>query len=69
MSDMVREIVYPTFVFVLIASVWALGWEKSHSDQMERGFWAPITPNPWIDAAPEEPSGQAVTSTFDFGDD
>jgi len=69
MSDMAREIIYPSFVILLIASVWALGWEKSQTDAAERGFWPPIAENNWIDYDYEEPAAPALTSTLDPRDE
>ena len=49
MPDMLRQIVYPSFVVVLIASVWALGWEKAHNDATEQGLdAAPGAYNAWM---------------------
>ena len=71
MPDMLRQIVYPAFVFVLIASVWALGWEKAHNDLVEQGLAPPsVTRNAWLveessdehDAAP----GPFAATTFEY---
>ena len=47
MSDVTRKIIYPTFVVLLIASVWALGWEKSYNDVIEHGMAPPATQDTW----------------------
>jgi hypothetical protein len=72
MPDMLRQIVYPTFVFVLIASVWALGWEKSHSDAVEQGLAPPAEArNTWLvdDESPagrDDPPGPISATSFDY---
>ena len=75
MSDMAREIIYPTFVVVLIASVWALGWEKSHTDRLE-DYRPRVTKyddgySPYADEeiADEQQLPASVTSTFDPADE
>ena len=68
MSDMVREIIYTTFVVMLIASVWALGWEKSHTDALERDFGPVSAQSNWPDTDSDESRG-LVTSTFDPEDE
>jgi hypothetical protein len=67
MSDMAREIIYPAFVFVLIASVWALGWERSYTDAVQEGIWPTATPNETVIIDRNQPA-EAVTSTFDPAD-
>ena len=71
MPDMLRQIVYPTFVVVLIASVWALGWEKSHNDRVDEGVEPPTdTRNAWMlqDDSDwhDESSGPISATTFDY---
>jgi hypothetical protein len=68
---MAREIIYPTFVVVLIASVWALGWNKSQSDAIERGFGPGISRNALLESVYDEDArvgedapGDSVTSSL-----
>ena len=48
MSDTIREIIYPTFVVVLIASVWAIGWDKSHSNSTDGSYAPRVSHSDWI---------------------
>jgi hypothetical protein len=68
---MTREIIYPTFVVVLIASVWALGWEKSHTDQLEeyRPHFSQYDQELPEAIGANDPSATSVTSAFHPGDD
>lgn len=67
MSDMAREIIYPTFVVMLIASVWALGWEKSHTDRLEQGLAPTVPQTQWEYEEVDAP--QTLTSTVDPTDE
>ena len=72
MPDMLRQIVYPSFVFVLIASVWALGWEKAHSDLTEAGLAPPAAAsNAWLlveqsDAQDGESPGPISSTSYEY---
>ena len=69
---MTREIIYPTFVVVLIASIWAMGWEKAHTDRLEEyrpRFSHYDEDGLTCEAEVDDPARSSVTSTFDVGDE
>ncbi len=62
-ADILRRILYPSFVATIIATVWALGHAQALADQADkRRYWPPVTPEMFhVDDDPVNNPGPEVS--------
>ncbi len=70
MADVLRRILYPTFVATIIATLWAMGSAQASVDQAHnRTYWPAL--NPQLFHVAEEPAdpGHAPTVVVSLDDE